>query len=140
MSKYKVIRTEYKSGESLIQAIRDLGVPYEQAPDLLRPTLPMHGFQGDLRPQTASIVLRRGTGFMNSLSNDLGFAWNPTKGVFEAIVSDYDSGLESVQKGLDRIHQRYTFRQVERAAHVKGYTLRHNQQPDGSLEVVLVRR
>jgi len=140
VSRYRVIQTEFKDSSSLIQALQDLKLPFEHAEDLHSNTIHLVGYQGDRRAQKAAIVLRRGTGFTTSVSNDIGFFWNPEKQAYEAIVSDYDSGVQRVTEGMNKIHQRYTFRQLAKAAHLKGYTLREQPQPDGSLQVILVHR
>ncbi len=66
----------------LLAALADLG--YSQVEE--GEALPLYGYQGDRRPETAEIVVRRR--YLGSASNDVGFARTPAG--YVPIVSEYD--------------------------------------------------
>src|SRR5205823_5359384 len=71
--------------------------------------LPLYGYQGDRRTETAAVVVRRqhvGVG-----SNDLGFARTP-EGYFP-IISDYDRRTLLAGRFLPRLRVAYAERVVE---------------------------
>ena len=72
-------------------------------------SLPLYGYQGDQRAETAAIVVRRQ--HLGSASNDLGFA--RTELGYVPIVSEYD--LRALQGGqfLPRLRTLYSERVVE---------------------------
>jgi hypothetical protein len=140
MSKYKVIATEFRTFASLKQALSDLGVECEIAASPKSNTLHLYGYTGDKRPETAAIAIRRATvnRYSGGSSNDIGFAWNGQ--AYEAIVSDFDGSRPGVTKMLGELKQRYAVHEIKKQAHAKGYTLREQTQPDGTLRLTLVHR
>jgi hypothetical protein len=66
----------------LLAALADLGYPEVEQGE----ALPLEGYQGDRRPETAELVVRRR--YLGAASNDLGFAHTPEG--YMPIVSDYD--------------------------------------------------
>ena len=83
MSKYLAFQ-EYalKDRRLLLAALADLGYPEVEEGE----ALPLYGYEGDRRPETAEIVVRRK--HLGSASNDLGFARTPAG--YVPIVSEYD--------------------------------------------------
>lgn len=103
MSKYREIKTEFRTLESLIRALHDIDAKYEIAEDPTQPGLPLYGYKQDIRPERASIVLRRdwvNKHWSMGLSNDIGFAWNGSE--YSAIISEYDSGNGGGGKGHEQ--------------------------------------
>ena len=73
MSKYLAYpQIIFKDRGLLIAALADLG--YTQVED--GQDLPLYGYRGDRRPETAELVVRRE--HIDSASNDLGFVRSPT--------------------------------------------------------------
>lgn len=66
----------------LLAALADLGYPEVEEGE----ALPLYGYQGDRRPETAELVVRRH--HLGTASNDLGFARTPEG--YMPIVSEYD--------------------------------------------------
>jgi hypothetical protein len=66
----------------LLAALAGLGYPEVEAGE----ALPLYGYHGDRRPETAEIVVRRR--HLSAASNDLGFARTPQG--YLPIVSEYD--------------------------------------------------
>ena len=83
MSKYLAFsEILFKDRRLLLAALADLG--YTEIDE--GEALPLFGYQGDRRPETAEIVVRRR--YLGPASNDLGFARTPEG--FTPIISDYD--------------------------------------------------
>jgi hypothetical protein len=138
MSKYKTIQTEFRNAESLKKALADLDCNPDYAPDLKVPSLHLYGYRSDIRPEVASIVIRRrevNRLFSGGASNDIGLAWNGK--AYVAIISDYDSSASA--SFLPKLKQRYALHEVRRQAHAKGYTIRESAE-NGVIRLQLVRR
>lgn len=83
MSKYLTFDdVVFKSRELLLAALADLGYRDVERGD----KLPLFGYQGDRRSQTAELVVRRQ--HIGSASNDLGFRHTPDG--YVPIISEYD--------------------------------------------------
>lgn len=141
MSKFKAIETEFRNSFSLEKALEECGVSFSKSADVKNPSLTMHGYQGDARPERASYLIDRkfvnkhwGTG----CSNDVGFAWNGK--TFDAVVSNYDQGRGGVTKAMNQIKQRYARAEIVRQAKMKGYFVNEKTQADGTIRLQMVRR
>lgn len=129
MSHYTVIRTKFTDVQCLRQALADLG--YGQIEE--GKGLPLYGYQGDRRPQTAEIVVRRC--FVGAASNDLGFAWAGDH--FDAIISEYDVRQLGPQF-VPRLTQRYAYRKMMAAVERRGLTvIEEGQTQDQTIRVVV---
>ncbi|HVA85584.1 MAG TPA: DUF1257 domain-containing protein [Candidatus Saccharimonadales bacterium] len=83
MSKYLSFRdVVFKDRRLLLAALADLGYTVVEEGQ----ALPLFGYQGDRRPETAEIVIRRN--FVGAASNDLGLA--RTDQGYVPIISEYD--------------------------------------------------
>jgi hypothetical protein len=133
MSDFTTIRTEFISGECLLAALRDLGfnvIEYHAIPSHL------FGFQGDLRPECAEIIIRRQ--HIGRLSNDIGFK-KSADGPFEAIISQFDRAVYS-SSWLQKLRLRYAYHATKKALFAEGFNLvEEEQQQDGTLHLVLRR-
>ena len=86
MSKYLVFDDLIFADEACLRAaLADLGYP--EATIERGEGLPLFGYHGDRRRETAELVVRRA--HLTGASNDLGFARRPDGG-YVAIVSEYD--------------------------------------------------
>jgi hypothetical protein len=135
MSKYKRIECAFKNRESLEAALKEVGVPFEQANGN---TLTLYGYDDDARPERAALVIRRHN--IESMANDMGFALRPD-GTFEAIISDFDSGVG--RRGLEilnRVKQAYGVHEVTRKARLQGYSVQRVAAPGGSIRLQLIKR
>ncbi len=102
MSHFTVLKTRITDTEALVNALADMGfteVEVHQTPQHL------FGYRGDVRPQTAEIIIRRR--FVGAASNDIGFT-RGEDGHFEAVISRFDRFRYS-KKWLKRLTQRYAF-------------------------------
>lgn len=146
MSKYKQISTEFRNLETLKSALSEMGVPYEVAAAPKTPSLSLIGYHGDIRPEKASLVIRRewlnkhwsnnGGNYLGA-SNDIGFAWDGKQ--FTAIVSEYDSGREGVIAGLKALRQKYAVKELTRKARETGRTVTETTLSDGTVRLELRR-
>jgi hypothetical protein len=95
----------FKDRRLLLAALADMGYSEVEEGE----SLPLYGYQGDQRAETAAIVVRRQ--HVGSASNDLGFA--RTELGYVPIVSEYD--LRALQGGqfLPRLRTLYSERVVE---------------------------
>jgi hypothetical protein len=101
MSKYLVFPDiVFKDRRLLLAALAELGYrDVEEGDDL-----PLYGYQGDRRPETAAIVIRRQ--HVGYSSNDLGFA-RTTEG-YTPILSEYDQRVLHEGRYLAKLRTAYS--------------------------------
>lgn len=133
MSHFTTIRTQIQNVQSLVDALADVGFTqvevYESAHHL-------YGFEGDVRSQTAEVIIRRQ--YIGDASNDIGFK-HQADGTFEAIISEYDR-LQYSQAWLNQVAQRYGYHQLMRSAPEQGFTVEQTEVlEDGTIRVVVGR-
>ena len=95
----------FKDRRLLLAALADLG--YSQVEE--GEALSLFGYQGDRRPETAEIVVRRQ--HLGSASNDLGFA--RTAEGYIPVVSEYDQQTLHSGQLLPKLRTAYNERVVE---------------------------
>ena len=106
MSKYLVFQDYVlKDRRLLLAALADLGYTEVEEGE----ALPLYGYQGDRRPETAELVVRRR--HLGSASNDLGFARTPAG--YVPIVSEYDQRVLHGGQLLVKLRTAYSERVVE---------------------------
>ena len=136
MSKYKTISTEFRNVESLRKALDDLGYHRDHvmvAADPRQNSLPLYGYQGDRRPESAAVRIDRHG--ISRLSNDVGFAWNGQG--YSLIVSDFDSGGYFSGQRTQALMQRYAYHEVVRKARQQGYQVKETTLADGTIQLQL---
>src|SRR5579883_3219821 len=105
MSKYLVFDQIYfPDRQLLLAALADLGYTEVEEGE----ALPLYGYQGDCRPETAELVVRRR--HLGSASNDLGFARTPAG--YVPIVSEYDQRVLHGGQLLVKLRTAYSERVV----------------------------
>jgi Protein of unknown function (DUF1257) len=133
VSHFSTLRTRITDAKALVQALADLGFSQVEVHEAAQH---LYGYQGDVRPQTAEVIIRRR--FIGSLSNDLGFK-RGGDGTFEAIISDYDQRQYS-QSWLDRLSQRYAYHAARTKLEEQGFALvAEETRQDGQIHLVLRR-
>jgi hypothetical protein len=130
VSKYlSFIDVIFKERRLLLTALANLGYGEVEEGE----ALPLYGYQGDRRPETAEIVVRRQ--YLGSLSNDLGFTRTPQG--YVPIVSEYDSRVLHGGQLLVRLRTAYGEHVVEEVRkRVRGTARR---TVEGSLIKIKVR-
>ena len=130
MSKYLVYQEiVFKDRRLLLAALADLGVAEVEEGE----ALPLFGYQGDRRPETAELVVRRR--HLGSASNDLGFARTPEG--FVPIISEYDQRVLHGGRLLTKLRTAYSERVVEAVTRRLHGTARRTV--DGSVVKIRVR-
>jgi Protein of unknown function (DUF1257) len=94
-----------KDRRLLLAALADLG--YDQVDE--GEALSLYGYQGDRRPETAEIVVRRR--YIGPASNDLGFVRTPQG--YTPIISEYDRRTLQGGQFLANLRTAYSERVVE---------------------------
>ena len=106
MSKYLTFpELVFKDRSLLLAALAELGYADIEEGE----QLPLYGYQGDRRPETAEIVVRRQV--IGPASNDLGFA--RTQEGYVPIVSEYDQRALLGGHFLPRLRTAYSEAVVE---------------------------
>lgn len=106
MSKYLVFPDVIlKDRRLLLAALADLGYAEVEEGE----ALPLQGYQGDRRPETAEIVVRRR--HIGPASNDLGFTRTPDG--YVPIISEYDQRTLHGGHFLAKLRTAYSERVVE---------------------------
>ncbi len=133
LSHFTVLKTQIKELGVLVKALADMGLTRLEVHET-----PQHlyGYQGDKRPQTAEVIIRRN--FIGLLSNDIGFKRTPD-GTFEAIISEYDRHKYS-RSWLNRLTQRYAYHAAREKLQAQGFSLVSEETyPHGQIHLVLRR-
>lgn len=125
MSKYKEVQTAFVVWSLLVEALKQCGKPVEFATDA---ELPLFGYHGDQRAETAKAVIRRA--HIESSANDLGFAFDPATGTYVAIISEYDSGSTDrpAYQILERVKQEYATALAVQTAEAQGYRVEQTRE------------
>ena len=92
MSEYHEVKTEYKDGEALVEALGELGYKTVEVHETPQQLIDYRGNPTryiDKSGDKANIIVRRQ--FVGSAANDLGFLRKPD-GSYSAMISEYDSG------------------------------------------------
>jgi hypothetical protein len=109
MSKYLQFEAEtYADRRLLLAALADLGYATVEQGE----ALPLYGYEGDRRAETAELVVRRQ--HLGRASNDLGF--RRTSGGFVPVISEYDRRALLGGRLLVRLRTAYSERAVEALA------------------------
>lgn len=114
MSQYNNVKTEFKDGECLVEALHDVGYTEVEVHELPQNLV---GYHGDMRQQKAHIIVRRK--HISSSANDLGFLKN-SDGTYTQIVSDFDSGKHNAEWNV-KLKCAYGERGAMKVAKKKGF-------------------
>lgn len=120
MSQYGEFETTMSDQSCLVAALEDLG--YKP----IVTDIPMHltGYQGDMREQTAEIIIPRYQ--LGSASNDVGYK-RTDNGTFKAIISNYDQGYIFGKDKQTKVAARYAVHKNLNICKKKGYKV-HKQE------------
>ena len=131
MSKYlQFPDVVFKNRESLLAALADCGyIRVEEGT-----ALPLYGYHGDRRAETAELVVRRQ--HIGSASNDLGFTLTPQG--FVPIISEYDRATMHKGKFLAILRTAYHEHAAQKLATSLHGTL--TRKVEGGKIKILIRR
>ncbi|KAF3884907.1 MULTISPECIES: DUF1257 domain-containing protein [Nostocales] len=133
MSHFTSIRTQIKDAGALIKALADVGFENVEIHEVAQH---LFGFQGDVRLETAEVIIRRK--YVGSASNDIGFK-RQEDGQFQAIISEYDRQKYG-QPWLNRLMQRYGYHALVASAQQQDFTIEEDEVlEDGTVRVVVAK-
>jgi hypothetical protein len=133
MSHFTCIKTQIKDRDALVKALTDAGFNNIEVHETAQH---LYGYQGDVREQTAEVIIRRQ--YIGTASNDIGFK-RQANGQFEAIISEYDCHRYS-QQWLNGLTQRYGYHALMATAPAQGFTVEEEETlEDGTIRVVVAR-
>lgn len=127
MSKYMTFTdAAFKDRESLLQALAECGYGTVEEGE----SLSLYGYQGDRRPETAQIVVRRD--HIGTASNDLGF--QKTDAGFVPVISEYDQRYMMQGKFLTALKTNYNLKSTEKLARNLRGTL-HQERVGSTIKI-----
>lgn len=132
MSHFVTIAVEFKDRECIIEALKALGLDAVEQGS----SLPLYGYQGDRRSETADIVVRRQ--HLLPMSNDIGFT--KSSDAYRLVISEYDRG--ALQKGefVNDFTREYAKQKALKESRRLGYRLEKEQvEQDGTIRLVVRR-
>lgn len=133
MSHFTKLRTRITDADGLVKALADAGFKDVEAHETAQH---LYGYQGDARPQTAEVIVRRK--YVGQASNDIGFK-RQADGTFEAIISEYDRRKYS-QAWLDQLTQRYAYHVARAKLAEQGFDLVSEEAREGERIHLVLRR
>jgi len=127
MSKYMTFTdAAFKNRECLLAALAECGYAKVEEGE----SLSLYGYQSDLRPETAQIVVRRNC--IGSASNDLGF--QKTDGGYVPVISEYDQRYMMQGKFLTNLRTSYNLKSAEKLARNLRGTL-HQERVGSTIKI-----
>ena len=133
MSHFTRLKTRLTDVDGLTRALADLGF---KEVEVHAEAQNLYGYQGDVRAQTAEVIVRRR--HVGRASNDIGFK-RGEDGAFEAVISAYDRRRYS-QAWLDKLTQRYAYHVARAKLQEQGFDLVSEETArDGRIHLVLRR-
>ncbi len=127
MSKYMTFTSAaFKDRECLLNALSECGYSEVEEGEALS----LYGYQGDRRPETANIVVRRK--FIGGASNDLGF--QKTDAGYVPVISEFDQRTMMQGKFLIALRTNYNLKSAEKLARSLRGTL-HREHIGSTIKV-----
>ena len=133
MSHFVECQTEFRDPQALIAALIECGFEESQI-EVYAEAVPLYGYQGDVRPQEAHIVIRRQ--HVGTAANDVGWEKQPD-GTYRAWISEYDGRHRFNPAMQDRIKQEYAYQVIARQQRARGRSVERQRLPSGEIEVTI---
>jgi hypothetical protein len=132
MSHYTTVKTKLVDQAALIAALQHefAEIEVHDQPQALI------GYQGDVRPQRAHVIVRRT--FISGVSNDIGFV-RQEDGTYQAIISEFDERNGYGTAWLQRLTQRYSYHCAVSQLEQQGYTLAEEHVESGTIRLTMRR-
>lgn len=145
MSKYRLIKTEYRNPESLVKALTDLGVIYTRSDNLRKNEAVLKtnwtGHWGG-KDQECAIAIQRADlskfVFANGkyrTMDGVGFSWNGS--AYDLIQDQHDTERPDVIGALNKLNQRYSYHETMRLARMNGYSVKSTTSENGKIRIVV---
>lgn len=143
MSAYKKIVTQFRNGQSLEKALKDLGITFSRGSSLTENSQVLKTSWGASyggSDQPCAIAIQKKDAVAAGIGNfdGLGFFWNG-KG-YDLIQDHYDENDERIACVMNKLRQRYGYHEVVRQARARGYNVQQTIQENGTIRITLVRR
>jgi hypothetical protein len=124
MSAYKIIKCTIKDLDSLIKALKTLGL----SPTIHEEAQSLRGFLNDSREQKAEIIVPKEqiNKLFTKASNDLGFTFNEETNQYDMICSEYDEKMNIP----GRIKQAYAKAVIEEALESQYFSVDSNDNEE----------
>ena len=135
MSAYSENKTSFKDVDTLIEALVACGYPKE-AIEVHEKAVNLYGYHGDMRKDTAEIVIRRANvnKYMSGgASNDIGFK-KSADGTYAAIISEYDSGKHNA-RWMAQVKTSYTENGIMKTANKQGLRFAGRKLVNGKVQL-----
>ena len=133
MSHFVECRTEFRDRQALVAALVECGFQESQI-EVHAEAVPLYGYQGDVRPQKAHIVIRRQ--HVGPAANDVGWERQPD-GTYRAWISEYDGRHRFDEAMQNRIRQEYAYQVISRQQRTRGRAVTRERLPGGELRVLI---
>lgn len=127
MSRYCVVKTQFKDCEALIKALRETGGWTKDQIEIHDIPQHLYGYTGDQRTETANIIIRRQ--HVGRASNDIGFIRNED-GHYEAIISAYDVNKYG-STWIGQLRGNYAYHKIRREQESRGRMVSRTRCPSG---------
>lgn len=143
MSHFVECRTEFRDPQALIAALVACGFD-ASAIEVHEQAVPLYGYQGDVRPQKAHLIIRRQ--HIGQGANDVGWE-RQADGTYRAWVSEFDAGVGPYahrqdqarfnQRTQNRLRQEYAYQVIARQQRTRGRSVSRQRLPSGEIAVVI---
>jgi hypothetical protein len=135
MSQIKTLTTQFKSLESLLKALGEIGIPANaiEVDRTLANRLPMVQYGGRTSDNALTVRIKKS---VLGAYEDTGFKYNAATRTFEAQVSTHDYGENFGESKLTKTTVRYNVTESKRLAKRQGYTLQENVLQDGTIQLI----
>jgi len=135
MSHYSEVGIEMTDTGCLVAALGRLG--FRDKVEVYAEAQPLYGYQGDIRPQKAHVIIRRR--HVGNAANDLGFE-RQADGKYRAYISDFDQSDNGYNSAwLGRLKQVYGVEKTKVEARKKGYLVTEKKLDDNRIRLVCRR-
>jgi len=135
MSHYSEVAIELTDEGCLVAALGRLG--FKGKVEVHREAQPLYGYHGDMRAQTAHIIIRQQ--HVGPAANDLGFERQPD-GKYRVWVSDYDQKYNKYDGAwMGKLKQAYGVEKARAEARKKGYRVSEQKMDDGRIRLICRR-
>jgi len=131
MSHFVECQTEFRDPQALVAALVECGFQESQI-EVHAEAVSLYGYQGDVRPQKAHIVIRRQ--HVGTAANDVGWE-RQADGTYRAWISEYDGRHRFDQAMQNRIRQEYAYQVIKRHARAQGRSITRERLPSGEIKV-----
>lgn len=139
MSHYLDCQTEFRDQDVLIEALlkvgraRTGGVWCKSTIEVHDKPTNLFGFQGDVRPDKANIIIRRQN--VGGMSNDIGFR-KEENGTYTAVISDYDRYAYN-DGWMSKLKQEYANAKLKKEYKRKGLHTKEERKADGTIRLTV---